>query len=190
MTRTWPGGPLLPSAPLLSTTSHSSPQGLTAGLARNYGPVIGQRAREGEVGGAGGGICLYMCVSGHKILVCTSREHTIRGEKKKLLTGIVLHTVIYEAAMAGETGGVFRPVETRSSHKMRRDVTFSVSLNASITFHSRTFLFLRTFFTLHPVTFSSRPRLSLSFTFPPLLSSSPLMLFVSPPVSVEHVQRQ
>ena len=40
-TWTQPGGPLLPAAPLLPTTAHSSPQGPTAGLARNYGPVIG-----------------------------------------------------------------------------------------------------------------------------------------------------
>lgn len=68
VTQAWHGGPPLPSAPLHSTTQHSSPQGPTAGLARNYGPVIAQKT-----------VCVCVCV----ILVYASLGRTTGLKKKK-----------------------------------------------------------------------------------------------------------
>lgn len=49
---------------------------------------------------------MRVCVSGRRILVYASLQHTIRLKKRGAVNCIVLHKVIYEAAIAGETGGV------------------------------------------------------------------------------------
>ena len=47
-------------------------------------------------------MCVCVCVCGQRIWVYASLEHT----KKAAVNCIVLHIVMYEAAIAAETGGV------------------------------------------------------------------------------------